>query len=194
MRAIVLLAVSVVALVAQAAEPSARDVAERQRIASERAAVEAAYAQRRSDCETRFAVTPCIEQARAARRESLGHLRRQEGLLDEAQRKQRAAERMAAIRQKVSAEEARQREPVRSKPREAPMRVVAPRAGKAAPTPAAPASAASAARAAAEARSRARYEARQQEAQKLREAAELRAAQRARSTKPPSAPLPPPPR
>ena len=190
MKPLALLA-AVVLLSAQAAEPVAGDAAERERLARDRAAVEAAHAQRLRDCQGRFAVTPCIEEARAARRESLAGLRRQQALLDEAQRKQRAAARMAAIREKVGAEESRRSEPARAAPaQKAPMRVVAPRAGKAAPAPA-PASAASGVREASEARQRARFEERQHEAQAHREEAQRRAAERAKSGKPPSAPLPP---
>lgn len=176
----------------QAAEPAGSEAQERARIAAERQAVEAAHAARVRDCQGRFAVTPCIEEARAVRREKLIALRRQQSLLDEAQRKQRAAERMATIRERVSAEEARQHQPAAA-PRGAPMRIVAPRAGKAAVAPAPPASAASAARAAAEARQRARYEARQREAQLQRDEAQRRAAERAASGKAPAAPLPPAP-
>ncbi|WP_127996487.1 hypothetical protein [Piscinibacter defluvii] len=191
-----LVALAVLALGAwlplHAAQPPGSDAQERARIAAERRAAESAYAEQVRECQGRFAVTPCIEEARAARREKLIVLRRQQALLDEAQRKQRAAERMATIRDKVSAEESRQRQPAgEARAREAPMRIVAPRAGRAAVTPAAPASAASAARSAAEERKRARYEARQREAQAHREDAQRRAAERAASGKKPSAPLPP---
>ncbi len=175
-----------------AAEPAGSDAQERARIAAERQAAESAYAERVRECQGRFAVTPCIEEARAARREKLIALRRQQALLDEAQRKQRAAERMAAIRDKVSAEETRKSQPAAEpRAREAPMRIVAPRAGRVASAPVPPASAASAARSAAEERKRARYEARQREAQAHREDAQRRAAERAASGKKPSAPLPP---
>lgn len=175
-----------------AAEPVGSDAQERARIAAERQAAESAYADRVRECQGRFAVTPCIEEARAARREKMIALRRQQALLDEAQRKQRAAERMAAIRDKVSAEETRKSQPATEpRAREAPMRIVAPRAGRVASAPVPPASAASAARSAAEERKRARYEARQREAQAHREDAQRRAAERAASGKKPSAPLPP---
>lgn len=176
----------------QAAEPVGTDAQERARIAAERRAAETTYAEQVRECQGRFAVTPCIEEARAARREKMMALRRQQALLDEAQRKQRAAERMAAIRDKVTAEEARQSQPASAaRPREAPMRIVAPRAGKPVAAPASPASAASAARSAAEERNRARYEARQREAQAHREDAQRRAAERAAAGKKPAAPLPP---
>jgi len=162
---------------------------ERDRIAAERSAAQALFAQRERDCQQRFAVTACVNDARAQQRETLGQLRRQQGLLDEAQRRQRAAERMAAIREKVSSEEERARQP--PAPRRDPlMRAGAPRAGvpRAA---AAPASAASEVRAADEARSQVRFEARQRDAQAHREAAEKRSAERAASGKKPVAPLPP---
>ena len=51
----------------------ADDSAERARIASDRQAVEARYDAARRDCETRFVVNDCLDQARQARRH---HLRR----------------------------------------------------------------------------------------------------------------------
>ena len=75
-------------------------VDERQRIASERAQVQAAYARRERECHERFMVSDCLEQARRERRESMERLRYQDVILDEAQRKQRAVQRMQNIRSK----------------------------------------------------------------------------------------------
>lgn len=76
-------------------------VDERQRIASERAQVQAAFAQRERECHERFMVSDCLEKARRDRREALERLRYQDVILDEAQRRQRAVERMEDIRSKV---------------------------------------------------------------------------------------------
>jgi colicin import membrane protein len=188
-RAAVLLA----CLAAASHAARADEAGERQRIARERAQAGAVFEQRHRECEQRFAVTTCVEQARSEHRQTLLRLRGQESVLDEAQRKQRAAQRMAAIREKVSAEEAREQAP--RAPRREPAMQVSPPRSKAASQPLA-ASAASAARdddrAAAEARSRARFEARQREAQAQRDAAARRQAERQKSAKPPAPPLPDP--
>ncbi len=70
------------------------DVADRARITAERAAVEARFAEREHECASRFVVTACVEDARREQRAALASLRQQQTLLDEAQRKQRAAERL----------------------------------------------------------------------------------------------------
>ena len=49
----------------------ADDSAERARIASDRQAMEARYDAARRDCETRFVVNDCLDQARQARRAAL---------------------------------------------------------------------------------------------------------------------------
>ena len=170
----------------------ADDAAERTRIARERAEATALFEQRQRECGQRFAVTACVDQARAEHRQVLSRLRRQEGVLDEAQRKQRAAQRMADIREKVSAEEARERAP-RPARREPELRASTPRPAASPREAATPASQASAAeRSAREARSRARFEARQQQAQEQRDAAAKRQADRAAAGKTPAAPLPVP--
>lgn len=77
--------------------------AERARIASERAAVEARHAADEAECRGRFLVTRCLEEAKARRREGLERLRHEELVLDDDARRRRAAARLEAI-------EARQRE------------------------------------------------------------------------------------
>ena len=77
------------------------DAAERERIANERAVIETRYAEERLACQKNFVVTSCVDAARRREREELGRLRREEALLDEAQRRQRAADRRAAIQAKV---------------------------------------------------------------------------------------------
>ncbi|MBK7530108.1 hypothetical protein [Piscinibacter sp.] len=87
----------------------ADDRQERARIARERDEATLRFQQRQRECEQRFAVTACVDEARAEHRQALLRLRGQES--DEAERKQRAAQRMAAIREKVSAEAARDASP-----------------------------------------------------------------------------------
>jgi hypothetical protein len=75
----------------QAAE-SAAALAERDQIQRERAAVEARYKQTEADCKTRFAVSGCVADAQAQRREALSSLRLRELTLDDAWRKAEAEE------------------------------------------------------------------------------------------------------
>ena len=182
---------------APAAEPTG-DAAERERISTERAAVETRFAEQRLACQQNFVVTSCVDEVRRREREALGSLRRQESLLDETQRRQRAAERAAAIRVKISAEEDRQRAPAPQG--DLPLQTVAPRVGPAARAASEPKPAATPGPTAAqresrgsrelrESRGRARFEARQSEAREHREAAQRRSVERARQDRP-AAPLP----
>jgi hypothetical protein len=77
--------------------------AERQRIERERAHVESAAREAEAACALQFVVTACVERARAERRDRMRQLDRQRAILDEAQRKQRAADRRAAIRARQDA-------------------------------------------------------------------------------------------
>lgn len=78
------------------------DAAERERIATERQAVEARYEAARQDCETRFVVNPCLDQARQDRRAALEPLQRQIHLLDDARRRARAVDRVRSIQARES--------------------------------------------------------------------------------------------
>ena len=163
---------------------------ERARIRAERAQAEQRYAEAERDCRTRFVVTSCVEAARAQRRDALGRLRNEELVLDQAERRQRAAERAAAIRDKQAHDEA---------PRAAP-RAPAPIASAAAPRLQLRRHGAESAHRAeprlspeTEARNRAAYEARQREAEEHRAAVQRRNAERQARGKTPSLPLPLPP-
>jgi len=94
-----------VLLLAATAAVGAQDnaAAERARIARERAEVEARAKAAEAACAREFAVSACLRQARAERRAAVQQLDRQRSLLDEAQRKQRAAERVARIRERQEA-------------------------------------------------------------------------------------------
>jgi len=102
-----------VALCCRVAAAAAADdpAAQRQRIAQERAAAAVAHQARVAECEQRFVVTSCVKASQRALRDALDRLRQQQMALDEAQRKQRAAERVDAISRKLAADEA-QRPPV----------------------------------------------------------------------------------
>jgi colicin import membrane protein len=116
----------VLAALASAAAPSLATTSaatERERIARERADVQAAFVKQEAACQDRFVVTPCVDAARKAERDALARLRRQEVLLDEQARKQRAAERAQAIRNNISADEARRRDESVAATASAPVRV-----------------------------------------------------------------------
>jgi len=116
----------VLAAMASAAAPSlatANAATERERIARERADVQAAFVKQEAACQDRFVVTPCLDAARKAERDALARLRRQEVLLDEQARKQRAAERSQAIRNNISANETRRRDESVAATASAPVRV-----------------------------------------------------------------------
>lgn len=85
---------------------------ERQRISGERAAVEARFKEQEAACQQRFAVTDCVNEAKKVRRNSLASLQRQGDMLDDAQRKQRAAWQRENISRKLEGAQAREREVV----------------------------------------------------------------------------------
>jgi colicin import membrane protein len=174
-----------------AASFAASDAEERARIASERNEANATFARQQRECQQRFVVTSCVEAARAEQRGTLARLRREQSVLDEAQRRQRAAGRVAAIREKVRAEEARAAQPPRP-PREPAIRAVAPRAQPVVRAASAPVTDENQRRAE-EARRRAAYEKRQHDARVHREVVERRAAEARSKTKVPVTPLPVPP-
>ncbi len=76
---------------------------ERERIARERAQVEATARERERTCAREFAVSACVDAARRERTEQLRQLERQRALLDEAERKRRAAAREVALRNRREA-------------------------------------------------------------------------------------------
>jgi len=168
----------------------ADDRADRERIARQRAEADARFQARRQECEQRFAVTSCVDEARAEHRQAVQRLRGEEGVLDEAQRRQRAAARMAAIEQRQRGEQERASAP-RASRESAPMQVKPPRERPAAAARHASAPASAPDHAADEARSRARFEDRQRQAREHREQAQERQAQREKDGKK-VAPLPDP--
>ncbi len=174
-RALVVLA-ALSALLTAGMPAHADDRAPRERIARERADADARFEQRRKACSERFAVTSCVDEARAEHRQALQQLRGEEAVLDAAQRRERAAARLAGIEQKQRAEREHSvaPRPVRERKVSEPK---PPRSASGAPR-AAPMAASAADRSAEEARSRQRFEARQREARQHREQAEQRQAQR----------------
>lgn len=181
------------------------DDAERERIRSERAGVEAAFAAQERACQERFAVTACVDDARRTRRGALAELRRQTTALDEAQRKQRAERRRQAIQDNLAREAAEQRD-VPARPARPPQAAPSERAvpserepRSARPAPARPIEArvatptprAEGNRIAQEARHRSRFEARQRDARIHQDEVKQRN-DAAAARRPPAAPLPVP--
>lgn len=82
---------------AAAPDPAA---AQRERITRERQAVEREARAAQQACATQFAVTDCVNRAKAERRERLRPLDRELALLDDELRKRRAAERLAKLQQR----------------------------------------------------------------------------------------------
>ena len=90
------------ALPALAQNQQAEDAAERARIASERTRIEAEFEQANKACYQKFAVNDCIYDAKARRREQMAELRRQELVLNDADRRRRSSERLEEIERKTA--------------------------------------------------------------------------------------------
>jgi hypothetical protein len=87
----------VLAAVAQADDSPTDIKAQRSRLLRERSAAEEQFAAEKRECESRFAVTACLDRAKARRRSTLDDLSRQKTVLDDIQRKQRAAARQREV-------------------------------------------------------------------------------------------------
>ena len=101
------------ALALSAAWPSTAapgDDVERARIAEERAAIESRYAGRERECRERFVVTSCVDDAKRDRRQGLDALRARQLKLDEARRRERAAERRDELAVKAADDARREQE------------------------------------------------------------------------------------
>jgi hypothetical protein len=162
---------------------------ERARIAAERAQAQKTYDARYRECQSQFAVTACVDKARAERRATLEQLSQQQAVLDDAERKQRAAQRAQQIHEKMSQGNA----PAAQRPSPE-LQVKAPRVSRKSSGAAPPRAAASAASAglsdAQRAQHRADYERHQREAAEHREELERRAIDRASHQDKPVSPLP----
>jgi colicin import membrane protein len=100
------------------AAPSA-DGAERARIAAERSALDARFAERERECRQRFVVTSCVDDARRERRRGLDGLKARQLQLDEAKRRARTEERRAELAAKA-ADDAKRERAARNGPASAP--------------------------------------------------------------------------
>jgi len=95
-----LLALVLAAWLAPAAAAPDPAAAQRERITRERQAVEREARAAQQACATQFAITDCVNRAKAERRERLRPLDRELALLDDELRKRRAAERLAQLQQR----------------------------------------------------------------------------------------------
>jgi hypothetical protein len=80
------------------------DSAERARIQAERGAAESRFAEAQKSCRAKFAVNDCLDKATRAHNAVLSELRRQERVLNDADRKRRAAERQKEVDERQSPE------------------------------------------------------------------------------------------
>jgi len=168
---------------------------ERARIAAERAQAEKAYDAQYRACQSEFLVTACVDNAKAQRRTALEQLAQQQAILDDDERRQRAAQRTKQIHENL-AQSAPHAPHGAASAVSLPLQIKAPRGPRATHGPAsAPRAAGSAALSEAQrAHNREEFERHQQEAAEHREELERRALDRAsKQSKPPTA-LPPSPR
>lgn len=80
-----------------------REAEQREWIARTRSAYDAQFKAQEIACYQRFAVNDCLLESRRAQREVMGDLRRQEILINDAQRKRRAAQQLLRTDEKLSA-------------------------------------------------------------------------------------------
>lgn len=177
-----------------AADAPADDTQRRERLGAERAAAQARYEGAARECQSTFAVTGCMNQAKSERRSALDRIAREEASLDDAQRRRRAEERRQRIAQKqqaVSSRAAASAPDVRLRtPRQAAPSASTPRPSRRAE----PRSPAAEAAEAADAKRRAEQaQQRRERAAAHEEAVRQRNEKERASGKPPAAPLPVPP-
>jgi colicin import membrane protein len=102
-----------------AATAEEADAAARTRIESTRAQAEARFSAEERACYQTFAVNACMDKARRARRQTLGELRREDNLLNDARRQREAAVRRDELAQRVSPEKLQRDQEKRDKAQEA---------------------------------------------------------------------------
>ena len=94
------LAIVLAASAVHAQEPDA--AVERARIKAEREVAEGRYAEAQKVCRGKFAVNDCLDRARRDHNEAVSGLKLQERVLDDAERKRRAADRQREIDERSS--------------------------------------------------------------------------------------------
>lgn len=156
------------------------------RIQGERRDVAARFTAASSACQAQFIVTSCLDQARHDRRAALEDLNRQQQVLNDAQRRDRAAQRAQSIAQKAEQADARDQAPAAS-----PSEPATAAAAASAPSGRAEKAKRKKTRAAPDARKAERAERRRLEAEQHRRDVEKRNAE-AQRKRPPAAGLPVP--
>lgn len=96
----------------------ARIERERTRIGRERQAEETRFAAQEANCYQRFAVNDCLREVRVRRRAALEELRRQEVLLNDAERQSQAADQIRRLEEKHSPQARREEDERRATARE----------------------------------------------------------------------------
>ena len=120
---------------------------ERERLAGERRAIDARHAGAVAACQLRFLVSDCVALARSQQRLALDGLRRQQLLLDDARRRERAVERLKLQQDRAQAQvlvpAAQASAPLRRQPQQAAAGASAASAASVAPAAAAASAASS---------------------------------------------------
>jgi len=91
------------------AQEKANSALERSKVAAERARLEAGFQAEEAACKSRFAVNSCLQEIRTRRNEAMADLRRQDILINEADRKVRAADQIQKTEDKTNLERQQQR-------------------------------------------------------------------------------------
>ena len=91
------------------AQEKTNNALERSKIAAERARLEAGFLAEETVCKSRFAVNACLQEIRSRRNEAMADLRRQDLLLNESDRKARAADQIQKTEEKSKLELQQQR-------------------------------------------------------------------------------------
>jgi hypothetical protein len=95
-------------VLAQESDVEARELKERERIKADKAMVEERFKVEEQACRVKFAVNDCVNRAKRNRVADLAELRRQELVLNDAERKRHAAQRTRELEERVSAERQQQ--------------------------------------------------------------------------------------
>ena len=90
-------------------QEKAKNSLERSKIAAERARLEAGFLAEETVCKSRFAVNACLQEIRSRRNEAMADLRRQDLLINESDRKARAADQIQKTEEKSNLERQQQR-------------------------------------------------------------------------------------
>ena len=98
-----------VAIAQSPAQEKTNNALERSKIASERARLEAGFQAEETACKSRFAVNACLQEIRPRRNEAMADLRRQDLLINESDRKARAADQIQKTEEKSNLERQQQR-------------------------------------------------------------------------------------